>query len=149
MSGTSSPSPAVARTTMRSASTLSTTPSRFAITHTPESIATRSSIAGADERRLGAHQRHRLTLHVRAHERAVRVVVLEERHERRGHAHHLVRRDVHQLDLIGGRHAEVTVQTRADQVVAEACCFSSTAALACGDVLAFFLERAEPGAPRR
>ena len=36
MSGTSSPAPEVARTTMRSASTLSTTPSRLAITHTPE-----------------------------------------------------------------------------------------------------------------
>ncbi len=35
--------------------------------------------AGADQRRLGAHQRHRLALHVRAHERAVGVVVLEER----------------------------------------------------------------------
>ena len=54
--------------------------------------------AGADERRLGAHQRHRLTLHVRAHQRAVGVVVLEERHQR-GRHHHLVRRDVHQLDL--------------------------------------------------
>ena len=39
--------------------------------------------AGADERRLGAQQRHRLALHVRAHERAVRVVVLEERDQRR------------------------------------------------------------------
>ena len=38
---------------------------------------------GADERRLGDHQRHRLALHVRAHERAVGVVVLEERDERR------------------------------------------------------------------
>ena len=35
--------------------------------------------AGADERRLGAQQRHGLALHVRAHQRAVRVVVLEER----------------------------------------------------------------------
>ena len=37
---------------------------------------------GAHERRLGDHQRHRLPLHVRAHERAVRVVVLEERDQR-------------------------------------------------------------------
>jgi hypothetical protein len=29
-------------------------------------------------------QRHRLALHVRTHERAVRIVVLEERNERRG-----------------------------------------------------------------
>ena len=39
--------------------------------------------ARADERRVAADERHGLTLHVRAHERAVRVVVLEERHERR------------------------------------------------------------------
>ena len=35
--------------------------------------------AGADERRLGLEQRHALALHVRTHERAIRVVVLEER----------------------------------------------------------------------
>src|SRR5690606_12691797 len=40
--------------------------------------------AGADERRFGANQRHRLALHVRAHQRAVGVIVLEERNERRG-----------------------------------------------------------------
>jgi hypothetical protein len=43
--------------------------------------------AGADERRFGAQQRHGLTLHVRTHQRAVRVVVLEERHQRRGDRH--------------------------------------------------------------
>jgi hypothetical protein len=40
--------------------------------------------AGADERRLGADQRHRLALHVRAHQGAVGVVVLEERDQRGG-----------------------------------------------------------------
>ena len=34
---------------------------------------------GGHERRLGDQQRHRLPLHVRAHQRAVGVVVLEER----------------------------------------------------------------------
>src|SRR6478735_5659306 len=53
---------------------------------------------GADERRFRAYERHGLALHVGAHECAVRVVVLQEGHERRGDAHHLVRRDVHQLD---------------------------------------------------
>ena len=55
--------------------------------------------AGADERRLRAQQRHGLALHVRAHEGAVRVVVLEERDERGRHRHHLPRRDVHVVDL--------------------------------------------------
>ncbi len=56
--------------------------------------------AGADERRLGANQRHRLTLHVRAHQRAVGVVVLEERDQRRGDRNELLRRHVHQVDLV-------------------------------------------------
>ena len=57
--------------------------------------------AGADQRRLGAQQRHRLALHVRAHEGAVGVVVLEERDQRRRDRDQLVRRDVHELDLLG------------------------------------------------
>ena len=56
--------------------------------------------AGADERRGGAQQRHRLALHVGAHERAVGVVVLEERDERGGHRHDLLRRHVHVVDLV-------------------------------------------------
>ncbi|MBM2824288.1 MAG: hypothetical protein HW413_3034 [Thermoleophilia bacterium] len=40
--------------------------------------------AGADDWRLRDHERHGLALHVRAHERAVCIVVLEERDERRG-----------------------------------------------------------------
>jgi hypothetical protein len=40
--------------------------------------------AGADERRLGLEERHALALHVRAHERAVGVVMLEERDQAGG-----------------------------------------------------------------
>ena len=36
---------------------------------------------GTDKRFFSAQNRHRLTLHVRTHQGAVRVVVLEERHE--------------------------------------------------------------------
>ena len=57
--------------------------------------------AGADERRLGTDQRHRLALHVGAHQRAVGVVVLEERDQRGRDRHHLARRDVHVVDLVG------------------------------------------------
>src|SRR6185503_7088783 len=56
--------------------------------------------AGADDRCLRDHERHRLLLHVRAHERAVRVVVLEERDERRRDRDDLRRRDVHVLDVL-------------------------------------------------
>jgi hypothetical protein len=48
--------------------------------------------ARAHERRHRTQERHGLALHVGAHERAVGVVVLEERHERGGDRHHLVRR---------------------------------------------------------
>jgi hypothetical protein len=45
------------------------------------------------------HQRHGLALHVRAHQRPVGVVVLEERDQRRRHAHDLLGRDVDVLHL--------------------------------------------------
>ena len=55
--------------------------------------------AGADERRLGPQQRDGLALHVGAHERAVGVVVLEERDQRGRDRDDLLRRDVHVVDL--------------------------------------------------
>ena len=61
--------------------------------------------AGADERRFRTQQRHGLALHVRAHERAVGVVVLEERNERRGDRDELLRRNVHQVDVVARRQA--------------------------------------------
>src|SRR5256885_2115997 len=56
--------------------------------------------ARSDDRRLGAHDRNGLTLHVGSHEGAVGVVVLEERDERGRHRDDLLRRDVHEV----GRH---------------------------------------------
>src|SRR6266545_2953094 len=53
---------------------------------------------GADQRRLALEQRHRLALHVRAHQCPVGVVVLEERDHRGRDRHHLPRRDVHVVD---------------------------------------------------
>ena len=76
--------------------------------------------AGADERRFRPQQRHGLTLHVRAHERAVGVVVLEERHERRGHGHELLGRHVDELDLVRRRHHEVAALAAGDQFVGDA-----------------------------
>ncbi|CAB4967503.1 unannotated protein [freshwater metagenome] len=57
--------------------------------------------AGADERRLAAQQRDRLAHHVRAHEGAVGVVVLEERDHGGRDRHHLARADVHVVDALG------------------------------------------------
>ena len=63
--------------------------------------------AGADVGGLGAQQGHGLALHVGAHEGPVGVVVLEERDERRGHRHDLLRRHVHQLDLGRGHRGDL------------------------------------------
>ncbi len=54
--------------------------------------------ARADDRRLRAQQRHRLALHVRAHQRAVHVVVLQERDQRGSDAYRLPWRNVHVVD---------------------------------------------------
>ena len=73
--------------------------------------------AGADERLLGAQARHRLPLHVRAHQRAVRVVVLEERDQRRRHRHDLRRRHVHVVDLVRRRQHELVLAAAGDELV--------------------------------
>ena len=51
---------------------------------------------------LGPQERHRLTLHVGAHEGTVRVVMLQERNHRGGDGDHLARRDVDVVDLVTG-----------------------------------------------
>ena len=48
-----------------------------------------------NQRRFGDDQRHRLALHVRAHQRAVGVVVLQEGNQAGGDRHQLFRRHVH------------------------------------------------------
>ncbi len=68
--------------------------------------------AGTDERRLGLDERDGLALHVRAHQRPVRVVVLEERDERGGRGDELLRRDVHELDLLARHRREVVLVSR-------------------------------------
>ncbi len=67
--------------------------------------------ARAYERRLGTDERHGLTLHVRAHESAVRVVVFEERDERGRDGHDLLRRNVDEVHLIRRHHLEVAIDT--------------------------------------
>ncbi len=69
--------------------------------------------ARAHVRGGGVEQRHGLALHVRAHEGAVGVVVLEERNERGGATEIIWRGgDVHVVDLLGGprRGAERAVE---------------------------------------
>src|SRR5262245_3694309 len=75
--------------------------------------------AGADQRRLGGDKRHRLTLHVRAHQRAVGVVILEERNECRRDRHELLRRHVDEIDLLRRHQLDVAGMAADDQVLGE------------------------------
>ena len=115
-------------TTMRAASTDWMTPSRFATTVTPESRATIALDAGADER-LGAEERHRLALHVRALRRGSR---RRSRGTARGrrHRHELVRRHVHEVDLVRPGEDVLALLAARDGVPVKMP-FLSTGALAC------------------
>ena len=101
--------------------------------------------AGADQRRLGLQQRHGLALHVRAHQRAVGVVVLEERDQRRRHRPDLRRRDVHQVDLLGRRRSTASPSRRRQRTCGPLSLpvFGSTSAFACAIDLVLLLGRVE------
>jgi hypothetical protein len=73
--------------------------------------------AGADQRGVRLHQRHGLTLHVRAHEGAVGVIVFEERDQGGGDRHDLARRHVHQVDRLLLQEGRFAVDAARDQVV--------------------------------
>jgi len=60
--------------------------------------------AGTDQRLLRAQRRHGLALHVRAHQCAVGVIVLQKRNQCGCHRHRLHRRHVHVIDF--GRRLE-------------------------------------------
>src|ERR1051326_3678316 len=69
---------------------------------------------GADDRRFRAKERYRLALHVRTHQRAVGVVVLEKRYEGRSGAGDLVRSHIRVLDFFRLRERIIALETRLD-----------------------------------
>ncbi len=75
--------------------------------------------AGAHQRRLREEERHTLALHVRAHECAVRVIVLQERDQRRGDRDQLLGRHVHELDPVGRQERVVVSLPAQHQLVGE------------------------------
>jgi hypothetical protein len=75
--------------------------------------------ARADEGRLGPQQRDGLTLHVRSHQRAVGVVVLEERDQRCGDGDELLGRDVDVGDLVLRHQLELARLAGVDALVGE------------------------------
>ena len=92
---------------MRSESTESMIPLRRRQNHRARVARRHAFHAGPDNRSLRTQQRHGLALHVRAHQRAVRVVVLEERHERGGDRNKLLRADVDVIHFVAIHQHEV------------------------------------------
>ena len=74
---------------------------------------------GADQGRVGNQQRNGLALHVRTHERAVGVVVFEERNQARRHGNELLRRHVHVMHLVGLHLEKVTAIPRRNLLLGE------------------------------
>ena len=72
--------------------------------------------ARAHQRRLGRQQRNALPLHVGAHQRAVGIVVFQERHQRRGHRHQLLRAHVDVVHLGPVHQHKVPLPARIHQV---------------------------------
>ena len=110
----SSSSPASVSIRIRSAVTLVTTPPRRGDDDLAGVARGALLHAGADDRRLRLEERHGLALHVRAHQGAVGVVVLEERDERGRDGDDLLGADVHVLDLAGARLRERVAVARRD-----------------------------------
>ena len=98
--------------------------------------------AGADERSVGLQQGNGLALHVRSHQRAVGVVVLEERNQGCGDRHQLVGRHVHVLNVFGADHGGLAADSRRHDLVGEA---ATLVELGVGlrDYLVFLVERGQ------
>ena len=100
--------------------------------------------ARADQRRVGLDQRHRLALHVRAHQRAVGVVVLEERDQRRRDRHQLLGRHVHRVDALARDQHDVAGVTAQHQVFGQHAVLVDRR-VGLGDVELLLLHRGEIG----
>ena len=67
--------------------------------------------AGSHDRSFGAQKRYSLAHHVRAHQRTVGIIVLQERNQRSGDRSNLRRRYVHKRHFVGSDDREVGIQT--------------------------------------
>ena len=126
---------------MRSESTESMMPLRRARTTAPESRAVTPSMPVPTIGASRAEQRHGLALHVRAHQSAVRVVVLEERHQRGSDRNQLLRADVDVIDFIAADQDEVAGLAGVDQFGDDAALVIELGVGLRDDVLVFFPSR--------
>ncbi|OQA41674.1 MAG: hypothetical protein BWY50_01748 [Spirochaetes bacterium ADurb.Bin315] len=92
----------------------------------------------SDPRGLGEHQRDRLALHVRTHQRTVGVVVLQKRNQGSGDADHLLRGDVHIPNLFGSPGGVVTAMAHRHFLIEELAILVKSGARL-GDVVFFFI----------
>ena len=76
--------------------------------------------ARGDDGRFRLQKRHSLALHVGTHQRAVGIVVFEERNERRSHGNQLFGRNVHVIDLLAGKLGDEIAVPAADPLVDKA-----------------------------
>ena len=107
--------------------------------HHRAGIARRHALhAGADIRSVGAQQRHGLALHVRSHQRAVGVVVFEERNQAGGHRDELLRADVDVLDFVAVLQHEVAGLAGVDEIGHDAALLVQLHVGLRDDVLVFF-----------
>ena len=94
------------------------------------------------QRRLGREQGNRLPLHVRTHQCPVGVIVFQKGNQGGGHTDELVRRYVHQLDILALGHHELSLDTGCDQRVHVLVVFVQRC-IGLGNGVFFFLESAE------
>ena len=95
--------------------------------------------AGAHEGRCGLNQRHGLTLHVRAHEGAVGVVVFKEGDESGCDRNKLLGRHVGSVNLITRHQKNVTTMTHDDEFIGETAILGQLHIRLC-DVMLGFLD---------
>ena len=96
---------------------------------------------GADDRRGVAHQRHGLAHHVRSHECAVCVIVLQEGDECGSDRGYLAGGDVHEVDLVGCNDGEVGLVTGFHLITDEVSVLVQRGVALCYDIGLFVLGR--------
>src|SRR5439155_21468992 len=88
-------------------------------------------------------ERNSLPLHVRSHERAIGIVVLEERNQRRGDRYELLGSNIHVVNALGCNEWNVTTLPAEHQLVDESAVFIQ-ASIRLGDYDILFTVRIEP-----